>query len=101
MRLAAAVREGDANILLTNYLTRKPHDDHPPQCDRRGSRRSAGFLNWDPDPYLVVSDGGRLVWMVDGYTTSDAHPYSRSVYGAGVRVGELHPQRRKGDGGRL
>jgi uncharacterized membrane protein (UPF0182 family) len=21
----------------------------------------------------------RLVWMIDGYTTSDAHPYSRAV----------------------
>ena len=27
----------------------------------------------------MITDEGRLVWMVDGYTTSDAHPYSRSV----------------------
>ena len=39
----------------------------------------AGFLEWDPDPYLVITEAGRLVWMVDGYTTSDAHPYSRAV----------------------
>ena len=39
----------------------------------------AGFLTWDADPYLVITDAGRLVWMVDGYTTSEAHPYSRSV----------------------
>ena len=39
----------------------------------------AGFLAWDTDPYLVITDAGRLVWMIDGYTTSDAHPYSRSV----------------------
>ena len=39
----------------------------------------APFLAWDQDPYLVITDAGRLVWMIDGYTTSDAHPYSRSV----------------------
>jgi uncharacterized membrane protein (UPF0182 family) len=39
----------------------------------------AGFLQWDSDPYLVITDAGRLVWMLDGYTTSDAHPYSRAV----------------------
>jgi hypothetical protein len=39
----------------------------------------AGFIDWDPDPYLVITDEGRLVWMVDGYTASDRHPYSASV----------------------
>jgi uncharacterized protein len=27
----------------------------------------------------VITNEGRLVWIVDGYTTSAAHPYSRSV----------------------
>jgi uncharacterized membrane protein (UPF0182 family) len=39
----------------------------------------AGFLQWDSDPYLVLTSDGRLVWIVDGYMTSDAHPYSYSV----------------------
>ncbi len=39
-------------------------------------RRIAPFLRLDHDPYLVVSDG-RLVWMQDAYTVSDALPYSQ------------------------
>ena len=39
----------------------------------------AGFLDWDADPYLVLTDAGHLVWMVDGYMSSDSHPYSREV----------------------
>ncbi|MDQ6704481.1 MAG: UPF0182 family protein, partial [Acidobacteriota bacterium] len=78
LRLAAALHEGDANILLTNYLTPESR-----MMIRRKVRERlqevAAFLEWDTDPYLVVSEAGRLVWMVDGYTTSDAHPYSRSI----------------------
>jgi uncharacterized protein len=37
----------------------------------------APFLVFDSDPYIVVSDDGRLYWMMDAYTTSDGYPYSR------------------------
>lgn len=36
----------------------------------------APFLNQDRDPYPVVHDG-RLVWILDCYTTSDHYPYSQ------------------------
>ena len=78
MRLAAAINEGEPNILLTAYLT--PHSRM--MIHRRVRERVqelAGFLQWDTDPYLVITDAGRLVWMIDGYTTSEAHPYSRPV----------------------
>ena len=35
----------------------------------------APFLRYDPDPYLVVSEG-RLFWIRDAYTTTDHYPYS-------------------------
>jgi uncharacterized protein len=37
----------------------------------------APFLTFDADPYIVVTDEGRLVWMMDAFTTSDAYPYAR------------------------
>ncbi|HUI77305.1 MAG TPA: UPF0182 family protein [Bryobacteraceae bacterium] len=78
MRLAAAVSEAEPNILLTDYLTANSRMMiHRRVADRL--QELAGFLQWDPDPYLVITDEGRLVWMCDGYTTSDAHPYSRAV----------------------
>jgi len=36
----------------------------------------APFLTYDPDPYIVVGDDGRLFWMMDAFTTSDSYPYS-------------------------
>jgi uncharacterized membrane protein (UPF0182 family) len=36
----------------------------------------APFLTFDPDPYIVVGEDGRLSWMMDAFTTSDSYPYS-------------------------
>lgn len=36
----------------------------------------APFLTYDRDPYIVVSNEGRLFWMIDAYTESSYFPYS-------------------------
>ncbi|MCU1328843.1 MAG: hypothetical protein JWN34_4213 [Bryobacterales bacterium] len=75
-RLAASLHFGDWNILLTNYLT----DKSRMMIHRRVRERLetlAPYLTWDNDPYLVLSPEGRMIWIVDGYTTSAAHPFSR------------------------
>jgi uncharacterized membrane protein (UPF0182 family) len=46
-------------------------------------RRVAPFLIRDHDPYLVIDDG-RLVWVQDAYTVSDAVPYSEQVGPSGI-----------------
>jgi uncharacterized membrane protein (UPF0182 family) len=42
--------------------------------------RIAPFLDYDPDPYLTISEG-RLVWMQDVYTTSNRYPYAAQAQG--------------------
>jgi uncharacterized protein len=78
LRTAAAVEHEDFNILLTGYLT----SDSRMMIRRNVTARVnalADFLTWDPDPYLVLADSGRLVWIIDGYMTSNLHPYSAHV----------------------
>ncbi|MCS7025340.1 MAG: UPF0182 family protein [Bryobacteraceae bacterium] len=78
MRLAAALARADWNIVLTGFLTSESR-----MMLRRNVRERvtelAEFLIWENDPYLVITEDGRLVWIIDGYTASDAHPYSRHV----------------------
>ncbi|HLK65976.1 MAG TPA: UPF0182 family protein [Bryobacteraceae bacterium] len=78
MRMAASVSQAEPNIMLTDYFTAGSRMMIHRQVRER-LQELAGFLEWDKDPYLVIGDDGRLVWMVDGYTTSEAHPYSRTV----------------------
>ncbi|MGZ3501274.1 MAG: UPF0182 family membrane protein [Gemmatimonadaceae bacterium] len=35
------------------------------------------FLDFDNDPYLMITDAGQLKWILDAYTTSDAYPYAQ------------------------
>ena len=39
--------------------------------------KAVPFLAFDQDPYMVVSDDGRLFWIMDGYTSGRYFPYSR------------------------
>ena len=34
-------------------------------------------IKYDESPYLVISNDGKLVWVIDGYTTSNEYPYSQ------------------------
>ena len=43
----------------------------------------APFLRLEQDPYLVITQAGRLVWMVDGYTTTDRFPYAQPFASTG------------------
>jgi uncharacterized membrane protein (UPF0182 family) len=51
--------------------------------------KAAPFLQFDADPYPVIADG-RLVWLLDGYTTSDKYPYSQSFNGEGGLSGSFN-----------
>ena len=75
LRLAASITQADYNILLTGQTNEKSRMMLYRNVRQRLGHL-AGFIHWDPDPYLVITDDGRLVWIVDGYTSSNAHPYS-------------------------
>lgn len=41
----------------------------------------APYLAFDGDPYLVISEEGKLFWMLDAYTYTDKYPYSQPFDG--------------------
>ncbi len=86
IKAAAAISEGEPNILFTGYLKGESRMMIHRRVEDRLSR-VASFLTWDPDPYLVITDDGRLVWIADGYTTSLSHPYSAAIAVPGLEDG--------------
>jgi uncharacterized protein len=74
--LAFAWRFGDQNLLFARELT----DTSRLIFRRRVLERVnaiAPFLLWDPDAQPVVL-GGRIVWIVDGYSASSNYPLARA-----------------------
>ena len=81
-RLAFAARFGEPKIVLSDDLTPESRILMYRTVTER-VQRIAPFFRYDRDPYLVVTDDGRLVWMLDGYTSTDRYPYSDPVPGMG------------------
>jgi uncharacterized protein len=88
--------EGTGGIVLGGFLrrmliafdrgdlTRLPFSDDITADSRLLMRRAVGervrtlapFLTFDPDPYVIVGDDGRLSFMLDAFTTSATFPYA-------------------------
>ncbi len=78
-KLLFASRFGDMKLLLSNDIT--PESRVLFHRSLRGRlRQIAPFLEFDEDPYLVIS-GGKLYWIADAYTVSDRYPYAQEVDG--------------------
>lgn len=77
VRLLYAIRFRDPNVVISRYVNDSSQIlyDRDPQ-DR--VRAVAPFLSLDSGMYPAVVDG-RLVWVIDGYTSTDRYPYSQNV----------------------
>ncbi len=73
---------GDLKLLISDNVTAGSRILFRRLIQDRISR-IAPFLRLDRDPYLVVSSG-RLLWLQDAYTSSDAVPYSQTTQQGGI-----------------
>ncbi len=89
-RTAFALRFNDYNILLTNFLTDESRIIFNRQIQER-VQQVAPFLELDASPYPAVING-RVTWIQDAYTTSNAYPYSerQALNLAGQRALEVN-----------
>jgi uncharacterized membrane protein (UPF0182 family) len=73
-RLLFAFEFMDPQIIFTTYLGPESRIMYNRRIGSR-VRVIAPFLDYDRDPYLVISEG-KLYWIQDAYTTSNMYPYS-------------------------
>lgn len=76
-RIVFATKFQDTNILLTDLINPESRIlwDRDPLTR---VQKVAPWLTLDQDPYPAVVDG-RIVWLVDGFTTSNDYPFSSRV----------------------
>ncbi|MDG5813690.1 UPF0182 family protein [Chitinispirillales bacterium ANBcel5] len=79
-KLLYALRFDDYRLLISGYFT----EDSRVMFRRNIRERAQAlmpFLMLDRDPYPVITEDGRIVWIIDSYTTSSMFPYSQEYYG--------------------
>jgi len=74
-KLLFSARYATLRIALSNDVTRESRILYHRQIQER-VKKIAPFITFDRDAYLVIAQGGRLFWIIDGYTTSNRYPYS-------------------------
>ena len=73
-KLLYAIKFGEPNIMLSSRVNENSkilYERHP----RDRVEKVAPWLTVDGDPYPAVVNG-RVVWILDGYTTTDRYPNS-------------------------
>jgi uncharacterized membrane protein (UPF0182 family) len=76
-RIAFAFRYRDLNLLISNQI----RPDSRVLVERNVTaivEQLAPFLESDADPYPVIIDG-KVLWVLDMYTTTSFYPYSQPV----------------------
>lgn len=76
-RAAFAARVGDLKPLISGLVNNESKALYYTNIRDRVIK-AAPFLHFDGDPYPVISDG-RILWMQDAYTTSNAYPYANAA----------------------
>lgn len=75
-RLILAASNGDINLAISNNITKNSKILTNRNIITR-AKKIMPYLMYDNSPYLVVTNDEKLVWVIDGYTTSKYYPYSQ------------------------
>ncbi len=76
-RVAFALHFGEYNLFGSKLISEDSRIIYNRDIRNR-VEKVAPFLDFDADPYPVVV-GGRVLWVLDGYTTTSHYPYAESA----------------------
>jgi uncharacterized membrane protein (UPF0182 family) len=77
-RLVFASYFRSLKVLLSSDITNDSRAMYIRNIQQR-ARTALPFLRFDGDPYLVVTDSGRLRWILDAYTATNRYPYAQPL----------------------
>lgn len=77
-RFILGVREGDLKLALSANV----NNDSKILVNRNIINRAKTimpYLLYDKEPYMVINEDGKQIWVLDAYTTSNCYPYSQKT----------------------
>lgn len=75
-RLILALRKGDIKLAFSGEITENSKILLNRNIIKR-AKKAMPYLLYDDEPYTVVTDDGKIKWVLDAYTISSNYPYSQ------------------------
>ena len=75
-RVVLGISKGDLNLAFSSEIT----DDSKILINRNiitRAKKAMPYLIYDENPYTVITEDGRIVWVLDAYTVSSSYPFSQ------------------------
>ena len=75
-RVILSIKEGNLKLAFSGDIT----SDSKILTNRNiinRAKKIMPYLRYDENPYMVINSEGRLIWVLDAYTTSNNYPYSQ------------------------
>ena len=75
-RLVLGMYKGDINLAFSGEIT----SDSKILINRnivQRAKKALPYLMYDKNPYTVISNDGKIYWVLDAYTISSSYPYSQ------------------------
>lgn len=77
-RVIVGIKEGNLGIAFSKNIT----EDSKIITNRNIIKRAKTimpYLKYDKEPYMIITNQGELMWVLDAYTTSNNYPYSQET----------------------
>lgn len=75
-RIVLALYKGNVNLAFSQEITSESKILINRNIIER-AKKALPYLLYDENPYTVISDDGKIYWVIDAYTTSNCYPYSQ------------------------
>ena len=77
-RIIIAIKEGDLKLAFSGNVTSESKILINRNIIQR-AKTILPYLKYDENPYMVITDEGKLTWVLDAYTISNNYPYSQKT----------------------
>ena len=74
-RLILGIKEKNLKLAFASNLTNDSKIITTRNIRER-AKKTLPYLLYDEEPYMIVTDDGNLVWIIDAYTISNNYPYA-------------------------
>lgn len=75
-RIVLAIKEKDAKLVFSGNV-KSDSKILPNRNIIQRAKTIMPYLTYDDNPYMVITNAGELVWVLDAYTISNNYPYSQ------------------------